>query len=58
LKRRYSWIPIATSFFSLWFLASLLFLVSYWLKRRKAKRILQEWEKEEARTGPPPEDDD
>jgi len=58
LKRRYSWIPIATSIFSLWFLASLLFLVSYWLKRRKAKRILQEWEKEEARTGPPPEDDD
>jgi hypothetical protein len=50
LKRRFSWI--------LWFLASLLFLVSYWLKRRKAKRILQEWEKEEARTGPPPEDDD
>jgi hypothetical protein len=58
LKRRFSWIPIVTSIFSLWFLASLLFLVSYWLKRRKAKRILQEWEKEEARTGPPPEDDD
>lgn len=49
LKKRYSWIPIVTSFFSLWFLASLLFLLSYWLKRRRAKRILAEWEQEEAR---------
>jgi hypothetical protein len=48
LKRRYSWIPIATSFFSLWFLVSLLFLLGYWLKRRRAKRILEEWEQEEA----------
>ncbi|MCJ7664206.1 MAG: peptidase MA family metallohydrolase [Desulfobacterales bacterium] len=48
LKRRYSWIPIVTSFFSLWFLASLLFLLSYWLKRRRTKKILAEWEKEEA----------
>ncbi|OGP55619.1 MAG: hypothetical protein A2Y65_00435 [Deltaproteobacteria bacterium RBG_13_52_11] len=54
LKRRYSWIPIVTSFFSLWFLASLLFLLGYWLKRRKAKRILEEWEREEALTGNPP----
>ena len=48
LKKRYSWIPIVTSFFSLWFLASLLFLIGYWLKRRRAKRILAEWEQEEA----------
>ena len=48
LKRRYSWIPIATSFFSLWFLASLLFLLGYWLKRRRSKKILEEWEQEEA----------
>jgi hypothetical protein len=48
LKKRYSWIPIATSFFSLWFLASLLFLLGYWLKRRRAKRTLAEWEQEEA----------
>jgi hypothetical protein len=48
LKRRYSWIPIATSFLSLWFLASLLFLLGYWLKRRRAKRTLAEWEQEEA----------
>jgi hypothetical protein len=48
LKKRYSWIPIATSFFSLWFLASLLFLFGYWLKRRRAKRTLAEWEHEEA----------
>jgi hypothetical protein len=53
LKRRYSWIPIATSFFSLWFLASLLFLLGYWIKRRRAKRILTEWEQEEARAKPP-----
>jgi hypothetical protein len=58
LKRRYSWIPIVTSFFSLWFLASLLFLLSYWLKRRRTKKTLEEWEKEEARTGPPPGDED
>ena len=48
LKKRYGWIPIVTSFFSLWFLASLLFLLSYWLKRRRAKRKLAEWEREEA----------
>jgi len=62
LKRRYSWIPILTSVFSLWFLASLLFLLSYWLKRRRAKRILEKWEQEEARTcakkgDRPPEND-
>jgi hypothetical protein len=57
LKKRYSWIPIVTSFFSLWFLASLLFLLGYWLKRRRAKRILADWEQEEALHGPslPPE---
>jgi len=54
LKKRYSWIPIVTSFFSLWFLASLLFLLGYWLKRRKAKRILAQWEDEEALTENPP----
>jgi len=48
LKKRYSWIPIVTSFFSLWFLASLLFLIGYWLKRRRAKRTLAQWEDEEA----------
>lgn len=57
LKRRYSWIPVVTSFFSLWFLASLLFLLGYWLKRRRAKRTLAQWEREEALTNdlPPPE---
>ena len=50
LKRRYSWIPIATSFFSLWFLASLLFLLGYWRKRRRSKEILREWEREESLT--------
>jgi hypothetical protein len=54
LKRRFSWIPIVTSFFSLWFLASLLFLLSYWLKRRRAKRKLAVWEREEALTNNPP----
>jgi hypothetical protein len=53
LKKRYSWIPIATSFFSLWFLTSLLFLLGYWLKRRKAKRTLREWEQEEVLQEPP-----
>jgi hypothetical protein len=48
LKRRYNWIPIATSFLSLWFLVSLLFLLGYWLKRRRAKKILEQWEREEA----------
>jgi hypothetical protein len=56
LKRRFSWIPIATSFFSLWFLASLLFLFSYWLKRKRAKRMLEKWKQEEAlaKNSPPP----
>jgi hypothetical protein len=54
LKRRFSWIPIVTSFFSLWFLASLLFLLSYWLKRRRVKRKLAEWEREETSTQDPP----
>jgi hypothetical protein len=53
LKKRYSWISVVTSFFSLWFLASLLFLLSYWLKRRKAKRTLEQWEQEEALNKPP-----
>jgi len=53
LKKRYSWIPIVTSFFSLWFLASLLFLLGYWLKRRRAKRMLAQWREEEALHGPP-----
>jgi hypothetical protein len=53
LKKRYSWIPVATSFFSLWFLASLLFLLGYWLKRRRGKRTLREWEQEEALQEPP-----
>jgi hypothetical protein len=48
LKRRYNWIPIVTSFFSLWFLASILFLLGYLIKRRRAKRTLAEWEQEEA----------
>jgi hypothetical protein len=53
LKRRFSWIPIVTSFFSLWFLASLLFLLGYWLKRRRAKRIREQWEQEDALTKDP-----
>jgi hypothetical protein len=53
LRKRYSWIPVVTSFFSLWFLASLLFLLSYWLKRRRSKRILEHWEEEEAQTPDP-----
>jgi hypothetical protein len=54
LKRKFSWIPIVTSFFSLWFLVTLLFLLSYWLKRRKTKKTLEEWEKEEVLTRDPP----
>jgi len=47
LKQRYSWTPIVTSVFSVWFLASLLFLIGYWRKRRRAKRLLRQWEREE-----------
>jgi hypothetical protein len=55
LRRRFSWIPIVTSFFSLWFLATLLFLLSYLLKRRKAKMIREKWElEEELIKNPPP----
>jgi Peptidase MA superfamily len=53
LKRRFSWIPIITSFFSLWFLATLLFFLSYWLKRRKTKKVLEKWKEEEEETTAP-----
>lgn len=48
LRRRYSWVPIATSLLSVWFVASLLFLIGYFLKRHRAKKIREKWEQEEA----------
>jgi len=54
LKKRYSWISVVSSFFSLWFLASLLFVIGYWRKKRKAKAIVQQWEQEESLTESPP----
>ncbi len=56
LKRRFNLISVVTSFFSFWFVATLLFLLSYWLKRRKARRIREAWEQEEdhAKNPPPP----
>ncbi len=47
LKMRASWIPLATSGATVWFVASLLFVAGYWRKRRKTKATLRQWEEEE-----------
>jgi len=47
LKMRASWIPLATSGATVWFVASLLFVAGYWRKRRKARATLRRWEEEE-----------
>jgi hypothetical protein len=53
LRKRYTWISVAGSFFSLWFLASLLFIIGYWRKRKRTRAILRRWEDEERLLAPP-----
>jgi hypothetical protein len=47
LRLRFSWIPLITSASSLWFLITLIFIVSYIKKRRKAAVTVQHWKEEE-----------
>ena len=48
IRVRFNWIPIITGGGALWFAASFVLLMGYMLKRRRARRILQKWELEEA----------
>ena len=47
LKLRVSWIPIITSFSTLWFVAALIFVYGYTRKKRQANRRLKEMAEEE-----------
>lgn len=47
LKLRFSWIPIITSTGTLWFVITLIFLLSYLRRRQKARMTLQQWDQEE-----------
>lgn len=47
LKLRFSWIPIMTSTGTLWFLITLIFLLSYMRRRHKASLTLKQWDEEE-----------
>lgn len=46
LKMRFSWIPILTSTGTLWFLITLIFLLSYMRRRHKARLTLKQWDEE------------
>ncbi|MGA1825195.1 MAG: peptidase MA family metallohydrolase [bacterium] len=47
LRRRYTWVPIITSSFTIWFFISLLVLGIYFYKRRLAKQKMALWELED-----------
>lgn len=47
LRMRYSWWVYAIRYGGVWFALSLLFLLAYWAKRRKMRRIQARWEWEE-----------
>lgn len=47
MKMRVSWVPLITSAATLWFAVTTMFLYGYYRKRRRAKAILMQWEKEE-----------
>jgi len=48
LRLRFNWIPILTSTGFLWFLASIIFVIGYFQKKRKSRLKLKQWEEEEA----------
>jgi hypothetical protein len=47
LKVRFNWIPILTSTTVLWFLISISFFGIYFVRKRKNRRILQQWRRQE-----------
>ena len=46
LKMRFSWIPLITSSITLWFLITLIFMVSYLRKKKNVQVTLKKWEEE------------
>ncbi|MEI6127840.1 MAG: peptidase MA family metallohydrolase [Pseudomonadota bacterium] len=51
LTLRFSWAPLITSTSTIWFVATLIFLLGYVRKKRKSRRTLKEWEQEELLSG-------
>jgi hypothetical protein len=49
LRLRFNWIPILTSTAAIWFLISSSLFGIYLIRKRKNRRILQEWSREEQR---------
>jgi hypothetical protein len=58
LKLRYAWAPFIFSGTGIWFLLTLLFLLSYLAKRRRSGQTLNRWRQEEGYYFPEEEDDD
>lgn len=44
LKLRFSWLPLALSTTTIWFVITVFFLISYWRKRRESQLKQAEWE--------------
>ena len=55
LKVRFSWIPLITSSTTLWFLATVIFILGYLRKKRTNRLKLAEWTREEEFLYPPDE---
>jgi hypothetical protein len=55
LRVRFSWVPLITSSTTLWFLATLIFILGYLRKKRLNRLKLEEWKKEEEFLYPPDE---
>lgn len=53
LRLRFSWIPLITSSTTLWFLATLIFILGYARKKRKNRLKLEQWNREEELLFPP-----
>jgi hypothetical protein len=47
LKLRISWLPIATSATTLWFVATVIFIAGYIRKRKQGRATLRRWEEED-----------
>jgi hypothetical protein len=51
LRFRFSWLPLIFSTTTLWFVITLIFLTSYWKKKRANRLTVTDWEEEEAGDG-------
>ncbi len=52
IKLRFNWIPIITGGGAMWFVASSVLVIGYLIKRRRARRLLRQWELEDAMLKP------